>query len=384
MTENWLELARQLADSLQVDGGLDSEWRQSFAAVPRHHFVRQFLESKSGSWFSVNNDSTKWTARVYKDVHLITQIRASSAGGVGAQRPTSSSSMPSVMAWMLQATQLREGESVLEIGTGTGYNAALLCHRLGADHVTSMDIDPELVSHAEERLKALDQAPTLVVGDGAAGHPENAPYDAILATAAVDHIPPAWIEQLKPGGRIVADLRGEFSGAMTTLVKLDDGTVEGHCHDLDVAFMPMRTDVRYPLRNGPAAPVVLDRRNPQRALTQTNVALLTTSASLRFVAELQLGATRAELFTTDDELVINAADESWASVSLNTDDDGFHTVQQGGPRRVWDSIETAFTTWNSAGQPSRSAFGVSASTTKNDQRVWLRAPDAPPSWPLPL
>lgn len=128
----------------------------------------------------------------------------------------------------------------------------------------------------------------------------------------------------------------------------------------------------------------MDRRNPQRALTQTDVALLSTSASLRFVAELQLGATRAELFTTHDELVINAADESWASVSLTTNGDGFHNVQQGGPRRIWDSIETAFTTWHIAGRPARSAFGITASTTKNDQRVWLRSADSPVSWPLPF
>jgi protein-L-isoaspartate O-methyltransferase len=99
--------------------------------------------------------------------------------------------MPSIMSWMLQALDLADGQQVLEIGTGTGYNATLLCHRLSDANVTSIDIDPALVDQARLRLGELGYASLLAAGDGVGGLPAGAPYDAILATAAVDHIPSA-------------------------------------------------------------------------------------------------------------------------------------------------------------------------------------------------
>src|SRR5262249_58840760 len=116
----------------------------------------------------------------------------------------------------------------------------LLCHRLGDTNVASIDIDQVLVDQARMRLGELGYAPLLVAGDGADGLPAAAPYDAILATAAVDHIPPAWIEQLRPGGIIVTDLRGGFSGPMVRLPNINNVTVSGRCGRLNAAFMPVR------------------------------------------------------------------------------------------------------------------------------------------------
>jgi protein-L-isoaspartate O-methyltransferase len=81
--------------------------------------------------------------------------------------------MPSLMAQMLEALDVRDEHRVLEIGTGTGYNAALLCHRLGSNNVVSIDIDATLVAVAKNRLAALGHHPTLVVGDGTAGLPST-------------------------------------------------------------------------------------------------------------------------------------------------------------------------------------------------------------------
>ncbi len=383
MTGRWDQLARHLADALKTEGGLDPEWRDCFAAVPRHRFVPQFLDA-DGEWVTESDDKARWLDEVYADTNLITQVRAAGTEVGSGERPTSSSSMPGIMAWMLQTLEVTSGDSVLEIGTGTGYNAALLSQRLGADHVTSIDIDPDLVDAARDRLSSAGYAPTLITGDGADGYPDNGPYDAIIATAAVDYIPPDWIEQLTPGGRIVADLRGDFSGAMTTLRKIDRDTAEGRCHSLDAAFMPMRRDLRYPQRHGPTVPLVMDRRNPQRATTSTDVQLVARLPSLRFTIELQLGATSTDLFTTDDEVVITSVDDSWATATLNANQHGLRQIQQGGPRRIWDSVEAAFTTWHKAGRPTLDDFGVTATTDKNDQRVWLHTADTPHSWPLPI
>jgi protein-L-isoaspartate O-methyltransferase len=102
------------------------------------------------------------------------------------------------MAHMLNSLNIHTGHTVLEIGTGTGYNAALLCHRLGDTQVTSIDIDPDLVADTRLRLATLGYHSTLLAGDGTHGAIDNAPYDRVIATCAVPAIPPAWINQLAP------------------------------------------------------------------------------------------------------------------------------------------------------------------------------------------
>ncbi|MGH3753348.1 MAG: methyltransferase domain-containing protein [Pseudonocardiaceae bacterium] len=386
---DWHPLANSLAATLEADGALhEPAWRRAFTAIPRHLFVPCFLEQANGAERMVNGadpaQRDHWLDRVYSDTNLITQVKASDTDGRGGRRPTSSSSMPSIMTWMLEALNLADGQRVLEIGTGTGYNAALLCHRLGDANVTSIDIDPALVHQARHHLAILGYTPTLAAGDGAAGLPDTAPYDAILATAAVDHIPSAWIEQLRTGGIIVADLRGGFSGAMIRLRKIDDDTVEGRCQNYDAAFMPMRRELSYPLRQGASSPLVMDRRNPQRGTTSTDPRLVADSRGLRFLVELQLAGTHLDLFVGGDEVVVTAADGSWAAATLATAADGTHAVAQGGPRRLWDSAEAAVTAWNHAGTPDIDAFGVTANADIDDQRVWLGDPTSAYSWPLPI
>lgn len=385
---DWQPLAGALAAGLEAAGVLDEPvWQQAFAETPRHLFVPCFLEQCGGAERAVDGtDETlhdRWLAQVYSDTNLITQVRVSGPDG-GGRRPTSSSSMPSIMSWMLQALDLADGQRVLEIGTGTGYNAALLCHRLGDSNVASIDIDSALVNQARLRLGELGYAPLLAAGDGVGALPDGAPYDAILATAAVDHIPPAWIEQLRPGGIIVTDLRGGFSGAMVRLRKIDDDVVEGRCDSCDAAFMPLRRQLSYPLRQGAANLLVMDRRNPQRGSTTTGPRLIIASRGLSFVVELQLGGTHADLFTNDSEAIVTTTDGSWATATLAADDKGTHAVAQGGPRRLWDSVEAAVTTWQYFGKPSIDAFGVTATSDVDDQRVWLGDPKSVCSWPLPI
>ncbi|HET9254677.1 MAG TPA: methyltransferase domain-containing protein [Pseudonocardiaceae bacterium] len=388
MVVNWRPLAGALVGTLEADGVLvESAWRQAFAETPRHLFVPSFLVQRCGGTEQVVNGADAaardhWLTQVYSDTNLITQIKPS--GPRGGRRPTSSSSMPSIMAWMLHALELSDGQRVLEIGTGTGYNAALLCHRLGATNVVSIDLDPALVDQARKHLAELGYAPLLAVGDGADGVPDAAPYDAILATAAVDHIPPAWIEQLRPGGIIVTDLRGGFSGTMVRLRKIDDDTVEGRCDDHDAAFMPMRRNLGSPLRQGTASPLVMDRRNPQRGTTTIDLRLVGESRGLRFLVELQLGAAHAEMFVSDGEVVISAGDGSWATATLRANAEGTHPVAQAGPCRLWDSVEAAVATWHYLGKPTLDAFGVTATSDTDDQRVWVGNSKSAYSWPLPI
>jgi protein-L-isoaspartate(D-aspartate) O-methyltransferase len=158
----------------------------AFRAVPRHRFLPDVP-----------------IVEAYRDQPVVT--RRDETG-----LPTSSSSQPAIMALMLEQLDVREGQRVLEIGAGTGYNAALLGQLVGAaGRVTSVDIDRETVDTARKHLSGIANV-TVKCGDGADGDPDGAPYDRVICTVGVWDIAPAWREQLSSDGRIVLplDLRG--------------------------------------------------------------------------------------------------------------------------------------------------------------------------------
>jgi protein-L-isoaspartate(D-aspartate) O-methyltransferase len=122
---------------------------------------------------------------------------------------TSSASAPSTVALMLTQLDVRPGHRILEIGAGTGYNAALLAHLAGpSGRVTTVELDPGIAAEAEQALTAAGYGHvTVVAGDGEYGHAPNAPYDRIIITAGAWELPAAWADQLAPGGLLVVPLR---------------------------------------------------------------------------------------------------------------------------------------------------------------------------------
>lgn len=121
----------------------------------------------------------------------------------------SSASQPSIVALMLEQAQPQPGWRVLEIGAGTGYNAALLGELVGTGgQVTTIDIHPDVAAEAQRNLTAAGYDDVHVLtGDGALGAPDRAPFDLIIVTAGAWDIPTAWWNQLTPAGRIVVPLR---------------------------------------------------------------------------------------------------------------------------------------------------------------------------------
>jgi protein-L-isoaspartate(D-aspartate) O-methyltransferase len=147
-------------------------------------------------------------------------------------------SQPYIVALMTDLAQVTKGARVLEVGTGSGYQAAVLAE-MGAT-VHTIEILPELADTARLRLARLGYRDVFVVaGDGYAGIPAHAPYDAILVTAGAAHVPPALVTQLKPGGRMVIPV-GDPLGDQELMVveKAANGTVKTR-RVIPVRFVPL-------------------------------------------------------------------------------------------------------------------------------------------------
>jgi methyltransferase of FxLD system len=161
----------------------DPKVRAAFLAVPRHLFLPGVP-----------------VAEAYADKAIVTKMVEG--------HPVSSSSQPGIMAVMLEQLELGAGDKVLEIGAGTGYNAALMSCLVGAQgRVTSVEIDADTTAFARENLERAEALQVEVIhGDGGFGYPPSAPYDAVIATVGAWDISPNWFDQIRDRGRLVAPL----------------------------------------------------------------------------------------------------------------------------------------------------------------------------------
>jgi protein-L-isoaspartate(D-aspartate) O-methyltransferase len=223
----------------------------AFRAVRREHFLPDLPAEQ-----------------VYRDDAIITRVDE-------AGRPVSSSSQPAMMAIMLEQLGVQPGQRVLEIGAGTGYNAALLAHLVGeAGQVTTMDIDAELAAEARRNLAAAGYEQVQVIaGDGMRGYAPHAPYDRIILTVAGWDIPPEWLAQLKPDGRLLLPL--SFYGPQLSIAfERRDGHLASHSVKA-CGFVPLRGARAEPVQRvavGERRELILAR--PEEAARQTDGAVL--------------------------------------------------------------------------------------------------------------
>ena len=179
---------RLIAEVLSTSGIRDERIAAALREVPRHLFLPHLPPEEA-----------------YLDDAIVTKRDAEG-------QPISSSSQPAIMAIMLDQLDLAPGQRVLEIGAGTGYNAALIRHIVGpSGAVVSVDIEADLVDRAREHLASAGCPDVAVVAaDGAEGYPPGAPYDRVIATVGVSDLAPAWLHQAGPDARIVVplDVRG--------------------------------------------------------------------------------------------------------------------------------------------------------------------------------
>jgi methyltransferase of ATP-grasp peptide maturase system len=377
---DWRARARALADELTAKGTLSSSaWRRAVAEVPRHEFVPSYYEYTSQGWRMADTISPqgreRWLDRVYSNAALFILPEG-----------RSSSSMPSLMTRMLEALDIRDGHKVLEIGTGSGYNAALLCHRLGDDRVYSVEIEPGLVELARARLVALGYRPTLVTGNGAEGLAEYSPYDRIVATCSVRAVPWVWVRQVRVGGLILVDVKPRAVAGNLVLLRRYEDRAEGRFDARYGSFMAMR--------EAPDSAPAEDSPRPQR--DRSSADQRTTSVDLPrpwenlvfwFFANIHSdlhivqhgqGMDPATKQPGDAFLVDQCG--AWCEISAHPNDRGQRRVWQAGPRRLWDDIEAAYHDWEHLDRPGWERFGLTV--TEKDHTVWLDDPDSPHRWLL--
>jgi protein-L-isoaspartate O-methyltransferase len=357
-----------------------ADWHGELAAVARERFVPDTIWLDTGSGYAPLRrleDPVAWRAHVAANEPIVTQVDdGGTAPGVLGIVPSSSTSQPSVVALMLAAADLRRGNRILEIGTGTGWNTALLCERLGESAVVSVEIDPLVADTAANALADNGYRPALVVADGAFGHVDGAPYDRVLATVAViGPVPYPWIAQTKPGGLVVTPWGSEFcNGALLRLHVDAEGIGIGRFHQT-LAFIRLRGQRRtgdVPEVNGVATTSSLSRQQIHQAISiragAFAIGLRVPHCGLRIANRLLDG--------DDVEHVVHLDDPgtgSWARVVVGPRRP--FPVHQAGGRRLWAEVEAAYTWWRRAGRPHANRFGLTV--TPAGQTVWLDSPANP-------
>jgi protein-L-isoaspartate(D-aspartate) O-methyltransferase len=236
---------QQMVDRLIAEGVLWSPpLIAAFRATPRHRFLyRVFQYQRRGNrWREIlTRDLAPEELRViYSDRALITRLSRPSRDGPPV--PISSSSQPSLMAQMLEDLKLSAGLRTLEVGAGTGYNAALLAHLVGPGLVTSIDVDREVLAEAWDHLRAFpERQVNLCHADGRYGYGEAGPFDRIMVTAATADLEPAWLEQLADRGLLEAPLALAPGLAYVLRGTVTGGVFHGRLTRA-AYFMPLRAE----------------------------------------------------------------------------------------------------------------------------------------------
>jgi protein-L-isoaspartate(D-aspartate) O-methyltransferase len=204
------EAHQRLVDQLIARGALWSRpLIEAFRTTPRHLFLDRIYDYQRArnQWrqldVSAGPPGRDELALIYSDRVLATRLSEEECKGSGV--PISSSSQPSLMAQMLEDLQPAPGLRVLEVGSGTGFNAALLARVVSS--VVSVEIDRRVLREAEEHVRRLDDRKVeFHHRDGRDGYPPRAPYDRIMVTAATADLEPAWLEQTADEGMVLAPL----------------------------------------------------------------------------------------------------------------------------------------------------------------------------------
>lgn len=387
-------LRRRMVEGLARSEALRPKWRDAFLSVPRHEFIPDTVWQEDDNSADVNDliplhrdeDPGTWLELAYADDAVIIQVDDGVPVGPGLNGHdiSSSASMPTMVARMLGELEIEPGMNVCEIGTGTGYNAALLAAYLGAHHVTTIEVDPQIAGRAEQALAATGFGEVAIVrGDGTQGYPLRAPYDRILSTAAVGEVPYGWVEQTRPGGRIVTPWGTPYyNGGLLALTVAENGTAMGQLIG-PASFMMLRdqriprVSVRRYVRVDDDAVTTCTDLHPHRVAGHYDVCiaigiLVPRCKYLYWPASWEPARVKPGLCNPGEGVLwfLDPWSRSWASLHHQPDvaADSYR-VCQFGPRNLWAEVEAAYRWWAAAGEPTADRWNFVV--TQQRQRIGL-------------
>ncbi|HEY2576279.1 MAG TPA: methyltransferase domain-containing protein, partial [Streptosporangiaceae bacterium] len=352
------EYIDRLANALTESGHLtDPKWRSTLHAVPRHLFAPALAWSEADGQNQLvdrDQDEAAWLSTVYSDTSIITQLDDGATPlEAGGDNYTSSLSAPGVVVAFLELLNPYDRHRVLEIGTGTGWTAALLAHRVGHENVTSVEVDASLGKQAAANLEAAGFFPNLIIGDGATVRPDGGPFDRVHVTCGVSMLPYAWVEQTRPGGVIAFPYVPGFAyGHKARLTVTNDGRAIGRFSG-DAGYMMLRSQRFGGYMVTDAEPGQTTTRIDPRTIAWDSygcdVAMAGMLPGVITVEEVAGGGSFC--------LQLHEPAGSWARAAYEPGNDVYR-VEQAGGRRLWDEVEAAYFTWLGWGSPGRGRFGM--------------------------
>ncbi|WP_445269615.1 methyltransferase domain-containing protein [Streptomyces sp. DSM 41634] len=372
-----------LVEHLKSEKVIQSDaWHRAFSIVPREVFVPRWYEQEGtdkgiSAWREHDATSDDSLPLVYRDVTLVTSLDPDTAEqidtGLWTGIPTSSSTLPSVLAPMLEELGVENDTTVLHLGTGPGYLVALLCARLGDRFVYSMDIDPAIVRAAQQRLASIGYEPHLVSDDGRGGYPTGEQFDRIISTCSLPEITDGLMRCTKPGTVIVTNIGFGIESGVVRLVIDDAGGAAGHFTDHGGTFMAARgTAQTYPVKERAQLAEETDTRT-------TSVSGADFRANYAFRLLLAAELRGAEFVYHSDSatgalsIQLQQPDGTWARSPIA----GEQTVTYGGAPSLWRTVEQMWAWWTEQGRPEQEQFdyvreadGLAHITHRNSGRRW--------------
>ncbi|MET9290874.1 methyltransferase domain-containing protein [Streptomyces sp. NPDC003077] len=335
----WQDSAARLADEVTHP---QSRWRDAVRSVPRHSFVpRWWWNEKDGALLADGQgDPELWLRVAYSDTTMVTSLAGLHADHAGPDDhpgwcPTSSSTLPSLVVQMFRHARPDAGMDLLDVGTGSGYSAALLAHRFGDRRVTSVDVDPYLTEAAQGRWEQAGYRPQVFTLDATGELP--ATYDRVIASVSVPRIPASWLTALRPGGRLVTTITG--TSLIIGAQKQDDGGAVGRVERDWAGFMGVRHGPDYPPRLMLQMPHARDQEGEEVGTGRYPV--LDVSQAWEVMTRLTLAVpgiqSHFESAGTHRRSWLLHEDGSWARAEAHWMNPP--TVHQSGPRRLWDRLE---------------------------------------------
>ncbi len=352
------------------------EIRGAFAAHPRHRFIPDVIwPDPTGLPLIRSQKPHAWARTVYTDDAVTTQANDGGAGTVNT--PTSSSSAPQVMADMIEAAGLGPGMRVLEVGAGTGWNAAVLCELVGArGRVTTVEIDPGVAEHAERALSGTSAR--VVTGTL---HDAPGSYDAVLVTCSMNRIPAELAGFLAPGAAAVLPWSPDPQSHSTPVVavRARGGRLTGD-FVREGSFMRSR-DQRPPAERFPGLGAAPDTVAAFEATSDEVIDSGAMTPLMLMLPGVRLGVGMRPFDGTPRRIVyLGAPDGSWAYLWP----DGALTM--GGPSAIADRFTVAFQLLSRVGFPGLTAFRLDADPGRGVYRVgaegigeWVHGPGRPAS-----